>query len=43
MKYSFSYLICLEFLGFRFSGWQKQTNAISQREIGQKMGVIPQC
>ncbi|WP_088323274.1 tRNA pseudouridine(38-40) synthase TruA [Polaribacter tangerinus] len=26
MKYSFSYLISIQFLGFRFSGWQKQPN-----------------
>lgn len=36
MKYSFSYLICLEFLGFRFSGWQKQTNAKTLHDIVDK-------
>ena len=36
MKYSFSYLICLQFLGFRFSGWQKQTNAKSLHEMVDK-------
>ena len=36
MKYSFSYLICLEFLGFRFSGWQKQTNAKTLHDMVDK-------
>ena len=26
MKYSYSYLVCIQFLGFRFHGWQKQPN-----------------
>jgi tRNA pseudouridine38-40 synthase len=36
MKYSFSYIICLEFLGFRFSGWQKQTNAKTLHDMVDK-------
>ena len=36
MKYSNSYLICLEFLGFRFSGWQKQTNAKTLHDMVDK-------
>ena len=36
MKYSFSYLIRLEFLGFRFSGWQKQANAKTLHDIVDK-------
>jgi tRNA pseudouridine38-40 synthase len=36
MKYSFSYLIRLEFLGFRFSGWQKQLNAKTVHDIVDK-------
>jgi tRNA pseudouridine38-40 synthase len=36
MKYSFSYLIGLEFLGFRFSGWQKQTNAKTLHDMVDK-------
>ncbi len=36
MKYSFSYLICLQFLGFRFSGWQKQTNSKTLHEMVDK-------
>lgn len=36
MKYSFSYLICLQFVGFRFSGWQKQTNAKTLHDIVDK-------
>ena len=36
MKYSFSYLICLQFLGFRFSGWQKQTNAKTLHDMVDK-------
>ena len=27
MKYQFTYLVEIQFLGFRFSGWQKQVNA----------------
>lgn len=36
MKYSFSYLISLQFFGFRFSGWQKQTNAKTLHDIVDK-------
>ena len=36
MKYSFSYIIGLEFLGFRFSGWQKQTNAKTLHDMVDK-------
>ncbi|PQJ77737.1 tRNA pseudouridine(38-40) synthase TruA [Polaribacter porphyrae] len=36
MKYSFSYVICLQFLGFRFSGWQKQINAKTLHDIVDK-------
>jgi len=36
MKYAYSYLICLEFLGFRFSGWQKQTNAKTLHDMVDK-------
>lgn len=36
MKYSTSYLISLQFLGFRFSGWQKQTNAKTLHDIVDK-------
>jgi tRNA pseudouridine38-40 synthase len=36
MKYSHSYIVRLEFLGFRFSGWQKQTNAKTLHDIVDK-------
>lgn len=36
MKYSNQYLICLQFLGFRFSGWQKQKNAKTLHEMLDK-------
>ncbi|MCI2230376.1 tRNA pseudouridine(38-40) synthase TruA [Polaribacter sp. MSW13] len=36
MKYSFSYLIKIQFLGFRFSGWQKQTNAKTLHDMVDK-------
>lgn len=36
MKYVKSYLISLEFLGFRFSGWQKQTNAKTLHDMVDK-------
>ncbi|MHB0754625.1 tRNA pseudouridine synthase A [Polaribacter sp. M15] len=36
MKYSDSYLICLQFLGFRFSGWQKQKNAKTLHDVVDK-------
>ena len=36
MKYSFSYIIHLQFFGFRFSGWQKQKNAKTLHDIVDK-------
>ncbi|WP_158838749.1 tRNA pseudouridine(38-40) synthase TruA [Polaribacter sp. L3A8] len=36
MKYSFSYIVRLQFLGFRFSGWQKQTNAKTLHDMVDK-------
>jgi len=36
MKYSFSYVVGLQFLGFRFSGWQKQTNAKTLHDMVDK-------
>ena len=36
MKYSFSYVVSLQFLGFRFSGWQKQTNAKTLHDMVDK-------
>lgn len=36
MKYSFSYLISIQFLGFRFHGWQKQKIAMSLHEMMDK-------
>ena len=36
MKYSFSYIVEIQFLGFRFHGWQKQKNAMSLHEIIDK-------
>jgi len=36
MKYDYSYLITLQFLGFRFHGWQKQTNAKTLHEMIDK-------
>ena len=36
MKYSFSYLVSIQFLGFRFHGWQKQKNAMSLHEMMDK-------
>ena len=36
MKYSVSYLVCLQFLGFRFSGWQKQKNAKTLHDMVDK-------
>jgi tRNA pseudouridine38-40 synthase len=36
MKYTHSYLIQLQFLGFRFSGWQKQTNAKTLHQMVDK-------
>ncbi|MGJ8745671.1 tRNA pseudouridine(38-40) synthase TruA [Polaribacter sp.] len=36
MKYSYSYIIKIQFLGFRFSGWQKQTNAKTLHDLVDK-------
>lgn len=36
MKYSISYIVGLQFLGFRFSGWQKQTNAKTLHDMVDK-------
>jgi tRNA pseudouridine38-40 synthase len=36
MKYSHSYLVHIQFLGFRFSGWQKQTNAKTLHQMVDK-------
>ena len=36
MKYTFSYIVRLQFLGFRFSGWQKQTNAKTVHDMVDK-------
>lgn len=36
MKYAYSYLVKIQFLGFRFSGWQKQTNAKTLHQMVDK-------
>ncbi len=36
MKYSHSYLVSIQYLGFRFHGWQKQKNAMSLHEMIDK-------
>ena len=36
MKYSYSYIISIQFLGFRFHGWQKQLNAKTLHEAVDK-------
>ncbi|PWG05496.1 tRNA pseudouridine synthase A [Polaribacter aquimarinus] len=36
MKYSVSYIVGLQFLGFRFSGWQKQKNAKTLHDMVDK-------
>lgn len=36
MKYSHSYLISIQYLGFRFHGWQKQKNVMSLHEMIDK-------
>jgi len=36
MKYKLSYIVTIQFLGFRFHGWQKQTNAKTIHEIVDK-------
>ena len=45
MKFINSYIIGLQFLGFRFSGWQKQTNAKTIHDIVDKSlsFVMPEC
>lgn len=36
MKYPYSYLLSIQYLGFRFHGWQKQKNAMSLHEMIDK-------
>lgn len=36
MKYSISYVVSLQYLGFRFSGWQKQKNAKTLHDMVDK-------
>jgi tRNA pseudouridine38-40 synthase len=36
MKYAHSYFVKIQFLGFRFSGWQKQTNAKTLHQMVDK-------
>lgn len=36
MKYQFSYVFKIQFLGFRFSGWQKQKNAKTLHDMVDK-------
>ncbi|MGY0408828.1 MAG: tRNA pseudouridine(38-40) synthase TruA [Polaribacter sp.] len=36
MKYPYSYVLKLQFLGFRFSGWQKQTNSKTLHDMVDK-------
>jgi tRNA pseudouridine38-40 synthase len=36
MKYEYSFLITIQFLGFRFHGWQKQTNAKTVHDMVDK-------
>jgi len=36
MKFKYSYLIKIQFLGFRYHGWQKQTNAKTLHEMVDK-------
>jgi tRNA pseudouridine38-40 synthase len=41
MKYSNSYLISIQYLGFRFHGWQKQKNVMSLNEmIDKTLGFV---
>lgn len=41
MKYSTSYLISVQYLGFRFHGWQKQKTAMSLHEmIDKTLGFV---
>jgi len=36
MKYEKSYIVTIQFLGFRFHGWQKQTNVKTLHEMVDK-------
>ena len=36
MKYQYSYIVSIQFLGFRFHGWQKQTNAKTLHDMIDK-------
>ena len=36
MKYSFTYLVEIQFLGFRFHGWQKQKDVLTIHEVIDK-------
>ncbi len=36
MKYKYTYIVTIQFLGFRFHGWQKQTNAKTVHEMVDK-------
>ena len=36
MKYKYFYVVTIQFLGFRFHGWQKQTNAKTLHEMVDK-------
>ena len=36
MKYQYSYIVAIQFLGFRFHGWQKQTNAKTLHDMVDK-------
>ena len=41
MKYKHSYLVSIQYLGFRFHGWQKQKNVMSLHEmIDKTLGFI---
>ena len=41
MKYTNSYLISIQYLGFRFHGWQKQKNVMSLHEmIDKTLGFV---
>ncbi len=41
MKYTHSYLVSIQYLGFRFHGWQKQKNVMSLHEmIDKTLGFV---
>ena len=41
MKYTNSYLVSIQYLGFRFHGWQKQKNVMSLHEmIDKTLGFV---